>query len=405
MDAHRTPMSAPAPFPLLGLLILAALIFASVTSEFLPTGLLPEIGHDLGVSASQVGLLVTVFAGAVVVSAAPLASLTRRFSRKSLVIVVLLVFIVANLLAAFAPTYPVLVGARVLGGLAHGLFWAVVGAYTAHLVPRHQIGRAVAITGSGGAAAFVLGVPLGTALGHALGWRLAFVTIAGVIAVLVLLAWRFLPPVQHLEVLATGEIPLPLRKDATVPGVVLVCVIVVTVMTGHNIFYTYIAPWLIGPAGFEPSAVAGMLFLYGGAGAIGLVIAGAVSDRFPRSGFTVAIGVVAASALVIGLFPNVTWLVIAAFAVWGTAFGGLPSMLQGRMLHTASVRLRDIAAAYFTTSFNIAIGGGALIGGILLDRIDITVLPFVDAAVLVAGMAVAIVGDAWLRRRAAAGRS
>ncbi|MET0806383.1 MAG: MFS transporter, partial [Lacisediminihabitans sp.] len=163
------PISTRYTFPWVGLLVLACAIFVSVTSEFLPTGLLPDIAAGLTVSASQVGFLVTVFAGTVVLSTTPLAALTRNFSRKSLVVVVLLIIAASGVLAAVAPTYAVLVVARVIGGLAHGLFWAVVGAYAAHLVPKHQIGRAVAITSGGGTAAFVLGVPLGTALGHALG--------------------------------------------------------------------------------------------------------------------------------------------------------------------------------------------------------------------------------------------
>lgn len=401
MDAQHTP-PLPKSFPLVPLLVLSALIFVFVTSEFLPTGLLPEIALELKVSESQVGFLVTIFAGTVVLTTAPLTSLTRRHSRKSLVIVLILVFALGNVLAALAPNYAVLAVARVIGGLAHGLFWSVVGAYTAGLVPKRQIGRAVAITGGGATAAFILGVPVGTALGHVLGWRLTFVAIGAIVLVLAVVVVRFLPPIQHLEKLATGEIPLPMRKDRTLPGVIIICAIVLIVMMAHNIFYTYIAPYLIGPVGVEPSSVAGILFLYGGAGAVGLVIAGAVTDRFPRSGFVVAIGMVALSVLIIGLFPGVQWLAIAAVVLWGAAFGGAPSMLQARMLHTASPRIRDTASAYLTTSFNFAIGSGALIGGVLLDRTSILVLPFADVALLVVGIAVALIGDSWLRRREAA---
>ena len=399
MGAPETHTKETRPFPWFGLFILSALIFTSVTSEFLPTGLLPEIAAELKVTEGQVGLLISLFAGTVVVSAAPLAALTRRFSRKRLVIVVLLVFVVSNLLAAAAPTYEALAGARILSGLAHGLFWAVVGAYSAHLVPKKMIGRAVAITSGGGTAAFVLGVPLGTALGHVLGWRLAFAGIAAMILVLIVMAIRFLPPVKHIEELKTGEIALPLRKDRTIPGVVIICLTVVLILTGHNIFYTYIAPFLLGPGNIDEGAVAGILFLYGVGGAIGLVIAGAVTDRFPRAGLAVGIAVVAASVMVVGLFPHVTWLLIGAIFIWGIAFGGIPAILQTRLLHTASVRLRDVAAAYLTTSFNIAIGTGALIGAILLDWLTITALPFVDVGIVMLGFVFVLVGEAWLRRR------
>lgn len=387
------------PFPWTGLFVLSALIFTSVTSEFLPTGLLPDIARDLDVSESQVGLLITVFAATVVVSAAPLTALTRRFPRKYLVIVVLFVFIVANVLAALAPTYELLAGARILGGLAHGLFWAVVGGYTGYLVPKKQLGRAVAITAGGGTAAFILGVPVGTALGHAVGWRLAFAAIAVIILALTIVAARLLPHVDNTVTLSTGEIGLPLRKDRSIPSVVLVCLTVILIMLGHNIFYTYIAPFLISPVGVDASAIAGVLFLYGGAGAIGLALAGVLADRFPRAGLVGAIALVALAVLVIALFPTQPVIVIGTMVVWSIAFGGAPAMLQTRMLQVASARIRDVASAYLTTSFNIAIGGGAAIGALLLDRTSILVLPFVDVAITLAAIVVFLVGDAIVTRR------
>jgi len=396
MDAKNTT------FPWVGIFTLAALIFTSVTIEFLPTGLLPEIATELGVSQSQVGILVSVFAGTVVLSAAPLATLTRRFPRKTLVIVVLVVIVVSSVLTGLAPNYPLLVAARVLGGLAHGLFWAVVGAYSAHLVPKKFLGRAVAITAGGGTAAFVLGVPLGTAIGHAFGWRSSFLVMACVILVLVVVAARILPPVQHLEPLVTGEIPLPLRKDKTIPGIILICLTVVLLMTAHNLFYTYIAPFLLGPVGVPSASVALVLFLYGSAAVIGLVFAGALSDRFPRAALAGSLLVIALSVLVIGLFAGTPWIVFPALVIWSIGFGMAPPVLQARMLHTASRRMRDIASAYLTTSFNIGIGVGALIGAVILDAVGVGVLPYVTAGVTLLAVVVFLAGDVRLRRRAAA---
>ena len=401
----RAPDTTVKPFPWVGLLVLSALIFSSVTSEFLPTGLLPEIATELRVSESQVGLLVTVFAGTVVLSAAPLSILTRRRSRKALVIVVLVVFVIANVLAALAPNYGFLVAARVLGGLAHGLFWAVVGAYAAHLVPKHQLARAVAITGGGGTAAFVLGVPLGAALGHALGWRLAFVVIAAVILVLTVVAARLLPPVQHREALATGEIALPMREDRTVPGVILIGAIIIVVALGHNLLYTYIAPFLLSPVGVDGGSVALVLFVYGVAGAGGLVFSGTLGDRFPNGTLVAAVTGVAVMVLVIATASHIQWIVLVAIFVWGAAFGALPSLLQARMMHTASPRVRDAAAAYFTTSFNLAIGLGALVGGLILDRFGIGALPWADLGLTLVGLVLVIVGNVWLKRRAASSPS
>jgi predicted MFS family arabinose efflux permease len=396
----NAPTTASPAFPWIGLLTLAGAIFVSVTSEFLPTGLLPEMADELGVSLSTAGLLVTVFAGTVVLATTPLAALTRQYSRKGLVFVVLLVVALANVLAAIAPTYEILVGARVLGGLAHGLFWAVVAAYSAHLVPKHQLGKAVAITSGGASAAFVLGVPVGTALGHALGWRIAFGIIAAIVVVLALLVLKYLPPVNHHVPVRTGEIRLPMYQDRSMRGVVLLCVVIVILLTGQNTYYTYIAPWLIEAAGFPETSVAFLLFLFGGAGAIGLVLAGFASDRFPKRGFALALLGVMASVLVLAIWSANAVAVVIAFVVWGIAFGGLPAMLQTRMLHTASFRTRDFAAALQTTAFNIGIGGGALLGGVLLDRSGIQSLPVALVLFIAVGFVLLVGTDALRSARA-----
>lgn len=390
-----------AAFPWGGLVTLAGAIFVTVTSEFLPTGLLPQMAEGLSVPQSQVGLLITVFAGTVVVSAAALTNLTRRFPRKPLILIVLVAFALTNFLGAIAPSYEFMVATRVLGGLAHGLFWAVVGAYPGHLVPQRQLARAVAITAAGGSAAFVLGVPAGTAIGHALGWRLAFVAMGVVVLVFTVLVAKFVPPVEHRQPVKTGEIPLPLRRDPTLPGVILVGIITLTIMVGHNLFYTYIVPYFTDVNGFPEGAVSTLLLVYGIAGAGGLVLVGVVGGRLPRLGLFAGVLFVAVSAIVIGMLPTHQWLVIIALVVWGAALGGIPALLQTRALHTASPQLRDLSSAIVTTSFNIGIGGGAFVGALLLEGPGLRALPFVDAAVMAGVLALLIVSDRTIRNRAA----
>jgi len=394
----------PAPktdttFPLIGLVTLAGAIFVTVTSEFLPTGLLPQMAEGLDVPQSQIGLLITVFAGTVVLTAGALTGFTRHLPRKPLILIVLAAFALTNFLGAISPTYEFMVATRVLGGLAHGLFWAVVGAYPGHLVPQKHLARAVAITSAGGSAAFVLGVPAGTAIGHFLGWRLAFVSIGVVILVLLVLVAKFVPTVNHRQPLKTGEIPLPLRRDPTLPGVVLVGVITLAIMVGHNVFYTYIVPFFTEVNGFPEASVSTLLLVYGIAGAGGLVLVGVFGGRLPRLGLILGVASLIASALLIASFPSAQWLVIGALVMWGLAMGGIPALLQTRGLHIASPQLRDLASAMVTTSFNIGIGGGALIGALLLEGWGLTVLPFADAAVMFGVLVLLVVTDRVIKKR------
>jgi len=375
-------------FPLLPLLVISGAIFASVSSEFLPTGLLPDIANELSVSVSQAGLLITIFALTVVISTAPLTALTLRFSRKGLMVAMLGVIVVANLMCALAPSYAVLAVARVIGGLAHGVFWSVTGPYAARLVERRQLSRAVAVAQSGGSAAFVLGVPLGTALGHAVGWRLAFAAMAGVVLLLLVLVVLALPPVSHLVPLSTGEIAIPARLDRTVPALVIVAVTILLINLGQNTFVTYVVPWSTAVGAVPAGDVGALLSVSGIAGAAGLVIAGTFGDRFPRGTLLALCSLLAASLIALALFaPGSPWRVVVGLVIAGLAFGGIPSLLHSRMLHSVSARIRDAASAWVTISFNTAIGLGALLGGVLLDRFGIEVLPWAEAGLLAAAVA------------------
>ena len=398
------------PFPWIGLIALSAAVFLSVTSEMLPTGLLPEMSNSLGVSQSEVGLLVSWFAFTVVITSTPLALLTRRMPRHGLILMVLVVFALSNVLTAIAPDYTFVVISRVIGGLAHGLFWGVVGAYSAHLVPKDQIARAVSITIAGGTLAFVFGVPLGTFLGHLLGWRLSFVVLAGLMLVGAVVIWKFLPKVDHYNArpakpvtTATGTVTLPakLPRDATIGAVALVCVITALTMIGHYTFYTYIAPFLSDTLGVGSDAVAPLLFAYGIAGAIGLFISGVVFSKRPQLGLVLGLAVTAVSVSVLALSTEVLTVAIIAFLVWGLAFGSFPPLLQTRLLHTASVRIRDTASAVYTTAFNIGIGLGAFVGAFLLDRVGLGAVPFVYVAIILLALALVLFSDIVIRRRRA----
>lgn len=377
------PSVHPAPpFPWLGLIVLAAAVFLSVTIEMIPTGLLPDMSRELGVGEPAIGVLVTVFAGTVVVATVPLAALTRRVPRRALIVASLAVLAISCVLTALAPAYPLVLATRVLGGAAHGLFWSVVGAYAGHLVPKEQLARAVSISVAGGSLAFVLGVPLGTALGQAFGWRLAFALIGGLALLGALLVQRFLPPVRH----HAGESdapPLRLRSDPTFVAVVVVCLITMVTMIGAYTFYTFVAPFITGVMGMPASAISPMLLAYGIAGAVGLVLAGTVLGRRPTVGLVVALAATGAGVAGLAAFAQVPGLGVACFLLWGTAFGALPPMLNTRLLHTASARIRDAAASFYTTAFNIGIGGGALLGSVLFGVIGVAGLPWVFVALLV----------------------
>jgi DHA1 family inner membrane transport protein len=398
--------------PYFSLITLATAVFVTVTIEMLPTGLLPQMSVGLGVTESQIGLTVSIFAFTVVITSAPLSILTRRVPRHVLLISVLLVLAVSASLSALSVDYAMLVASRILGGIAHGVFWSVAGAYAAYLVPKEHLGRAVAIVLGGGSLAFVLGVPLGTALGAALGWRLSFWIMAGLAIVGALVLLRFIPRVDHLArggvvTTPTGTITVPTEDDLaetpareqSVAAVVFVSLITAVTMIGQYTFYTFIAPYFLGPVGLKESEVSPALFAYGAAGAISLVLVALWLGRRPRLWLVASMVFLLAAVLALAIAPQIVPLALVAFFLWGLTMGNLPPLLQTRVLHAAPMRIRDTANAFYTTAFNIGIGGGALLGSLVLAGLGISALPWVFAGILVVAIALTVVSDLVLSRR------
>ena len=148
-----------------------------------------------------------------------------------------------------------------------------------------------------------------------------------------------------------------------------------------------------------------MLFAFGVAGAVGLLLVGTVFGPRPQLGLVVGLTAAAAAVAVLAVLVlpgnTVTMpIAIAAFMLWGLAFGTLPPLLQTRMLHTASSRIRDTASAFYTTAFNAGIGGGALLGALLLDSVGMNVIPWVYVALLGMSLLLVIVTDRLSRHRA-----
>src|SRR4051794_19600296 len=184
----------PAGLPLLPLLVLAAVRFVSVPTELLPARLLPGSAAEFRVGESTAGFLTAGYAGIIVVSVIPLVALTARLPRRPLLLAGLVAFVASNILLALSPNFEVAVGARMVGGAAHGLVWALMAPYVARIVAPERVGRAMAIVFAGNSIGAAAGAPVATALGGALGWRAGFLALALPLAVLAVLVLLVVPP-------------------------------------------------------------------------------------------------------------------------------------------------------------------------------------------------------------------
>lgn len=177
----------------LPLLALAIGAFAIGTTEFSPMGLLPNIAHDLGVSIPSAGMLITGYALGVMLGAPIVTLWFGGFARRNALIFLMAIFTIGNLIAAFAPNYMSLMGARLITSLNHGAFFGIGSVVAASVVPAHKQASAVATMFMGLTIANIGGVPLATWVGQTIGWRMSFLAIAVLGVVTMWSLWKALP--------------------------------------------------------------------------------------------------------------------------------------------------------------------------------------------------------------------
>nr|WP_269204517.1 MFS transporter [Motilibacter deserti] len=370
--------------------MLGAVVFAAITTEILPVGLLSVMGPGLGVSESRLGLLVSVYAVVVVVGSIRLTALLVRWPRRKALGAVLLAYALSNLVVAAVAEFWVALAARVLAGLAHAGVFSVVVALAVTAVRPEQAGRAIAYVNAGNALAFSFGVPIGTFLGTAVGWRWAF-ALAGIgLLVLALAAARVLPPAPAP---ATGAHP-PVRDALRRPALAAVALTIMVFTLGHYTAYTYISPLLLH-AGVPEPALGAALLGYGAGSLVGLAAAAALADRRLHSGLTAAFALAVAALLALGGPASSPWTATAAVVVWGVAFGALPTLLQTAALR-ATPDSPDLAPSVVNSSWNVGIASGGLLGGRVLESAAPPAVAYAGAGLAAVAVLLVLAG----RRRA-----
>lgn len=376
----------------LALTALALSAFIYVTTETLPIGLLPQIAGDLHVAESSVGLLVTAYGFVVVVATVPLTRLTQRWPRRRLITVLLATYVVATGLSAAAPSYPLLLAARVVTALSQAVFWAVVTPAAAALFPPATRGRALSILYAGSSLAVLGGTPFGTWLGQLTQWRVPFFVLAATGIPAALAIMRFLPSPEVRD----GDTGVGTHPDALRYRLLVATVAIM--VTGFYAGYTFITPFLTGVSGLADTAVGPVLLLRGLAGLAGVVVAGRIPAHRAWTAIVAVAGLLAAGLAAQTLAGPVAWAAVATMAVASFALS-CSTVLIGTLVLRVAPGSTDLAAAGTSTAFNVGITAGALLGSALVASIGIRGLPLVGAAPALLAFAVAAAGPALLATR------
>jgi predicted MFS family arabinose efflux permease len=374
--------AAPGRLPLLGLLALATASFVSILTEALPAGLLPQISRDLDVSDAAVGQLVTIYAISSLIVAIPVAAITQGFRRKPLLLVAIGGFAVGNAITTISKDYALTLAARFCAGAGAGLLWALLPGYASRMAPANLRGRAIAIAMAGVSVAMSFGVPAGTYLSNATGWRGVF----GILSAFafVLIAWITFgaPDFPGLS----AEKRTSVRQVFANHGVRAVLMITLTFVLAHNILYTYIAPFVV-PAGLG-ERVDLVLLVFGLAALAGIWITGLLVDRWLRPLTLASSLIFAGASLALGLAGRDPAVVFFSVAAWGIAFGGCGTLFQTALANAAGDSA-DVAQSLLVVTWNCAISGGGVIGGILLNRLGVAFFPWILTPLLIVSFAIA----------------
>ncbi|KUN31586.1 MFS transporter [Streptomyces corchorusii] len=383
--------------PLPALLALATAVFLTSLTETLPAGLLPGMSHDLRVSESATGQTVTVYAIGTALTAIPLTAATSAWRRKRLLLTAVAGFALANTVTAVSSVYGLTMVARFLAGVAAGLAWSLLAGYARRMVEVPLQGRAIAVAMTGIPVALSLGVPAGTFLGQALGWRVAFWAMTAL--AVVLLVWITAVVPDHPG-LPRGERPRMLRALG-VPGVRPVLFVTLVFVLAHTVLYAYIATFLDGLGMGDDTDL--VLLAFGVASLLGVWVVGAQIQYRLRSLTIAGTLLVAVAAAWLGVLGDGGVPVYVAAALWGLGWGGLPTLLQTAVGDAGGDRA-DAAQAMLVTLWNVAMAGGGVLGGVLLDAAGSGSFPWTVLVLLLPVLAVVLAarGHGFPSRRRAA---
>lgn len=371
----------------LALLALTISAFAIGTTEFVIVGLVPTIAEQLAISLPSAGMLVSIYALGVAIGAPVLTALTGKLPRKQLLLALMVLFTVGNLLAWQAPGYATLVVARLLTGLAHGVFFSIGSTIATSLVPKEKAASAIAIMFGGLTVALVTGVPLGTFIGQHFGWRETFLAVS-LLGVIALIASAILVPGN-----IPGRAPASLTdqlKVLTHPRLLMIYAITALGYGGVFTAFTFLAPMMQNLAGFTPNAVSWILLGYGVAVAVGNIWGGKLADKHGAVPALKFIFAALAALLVIFQFTaSIQYAALATVLVMGVfAFGNVPG-LQVYVVQKAeeyTPAAVDVASGLNIAAFNVGIAIGSVVGGQTVEHYGLAQTPWIGALIVVGAL-------------------
>ncbi|TCM63309.1 DHA1 family purine ribonucleoside efflux pump-like MFS transporter [Acinetobacter calcoaceticus] len=350
----------------LAIFVLSFSCFVIVTTELAPMGLMTTLAQDFNQSEAQMGLIVSAYGGLAAIAALLSILLFTQCSRKWLLVSLMLLLATSSLWVAYSQSLDSIFWARGIGALAHGAFWALIGAVAYTLVPHEKLGLAMSIVFSGVSIASAFGVPIASIINTQSGWRSVFLILAVLALVCALMMSIVLPRIAQGTKLQANFIVQTLGNK-TLSGLFLLTSVL---LISHFAAFTFIEPYLQQVLVLDANKIAMALLCFGLFGLGANLLLGKYLDRYLLQIIRVSIVLVALCLMALGGFAYRVdeMLILSLISIWGAGIAVLFVALQTWVLKSAQ-QDANAASAIYVAIFNASIGLGALLGGQLIDAL------------------------------------
>ena len=350
--------------PLIGLTFA---VFVFNTSEFMPIGLLTDIATDLNISEARAGLLISVYAWVVAIMSLPLMIMVSKMELKRLLLSIIALFVVSHVASAFAEGYYTLMLSRIGVACSHSIFWSIAPPLAVRTVPDGKRALGLSTIATGSSVAMVVGLPLGRVVGLYVGWRMTFLSIAIISALIFIFIAVVFPKQQSRGKFAFKQLPALLHNR------VLVGVFIMSVLfaTAHYTGYSYIEPFLGKVASMSPDLVTLVLIVFGASGMLGSI---AFSKYYManRRRFMLVMTLGPALCLLLLQVAAASLLsVVVVCIMWGAMATAFNIAFQDNTIRFAPENATSIGMSIFSGIFNLGIGSGAYVGGLVVSHLSI----------------------------------
>lgn len=362
---------------------LAVGAFIFNTTEYIPIALLSDIGQSFDKPATEVGMMITVYAWIVALLSLPLMLMTKNIERRKLLLMLFALFALFHALSFFSWNFNILLVSRIGIALTHAVFWSITASLAVRLAPAGKTNQALGLLSTGTVLAMVLGIPLGRVVGQYFGWQLSFLLIGVCAAGVMVVLAKNLPALPSQNTGSLSSLPSLFKRR----NLMLLYAMTVLIITAHFTAYSYIEPFVLQVGGFKAEQVTIVLSLYGLAGFAASYLFGKWFAKSQRLFMLGAVAVILLSALLLLPFASFPYAVYALVFIWGVAIVVVSLGMVSKVLAFAS-DATDVANSIYSGLYNVGIGGGALLGHYVTVWFGLSNIGIAGALLAAAGLAV-----------------